>query len=103
MTVDVAAIAVVIFNVGLFVVLLRVLRIALKLPHWLIVTRRFFAERLMATQSLPKVPRQFDRLNQSIFNSNRKLAQLTHRLSVGAQLSQLSGWVSRRRIRSRRR
>ena len=99
MTVDVAAIAVVTFNVGLFVVLLRVLRVALKLPRWLILTRRFFVKRLMATQALPNVPKQFDRLNQSIFNSNRKLDQLNHRLSVVAQLTQLSGWVSRRRRR----
>ncbi|MEM8714886.1 MAG: hypothetical protein AAF268_17125 [Cyanobacteria bacterium P01_A01_bin.3] len=105
MEVDVVAIAVVSFNVGVFLLLLQVLKIALKLPRWVRIGQRFFEKRLAASQSLQNVPQQFDRLNQFIFDSNQKFAQLSRRLSLTTQLSraiqltQLRGWVSRRRRR----
>ncbi len=103
MTIDIAAIAVVSLNVGVFILLLQVLKTVLKLPRWLRAGQRFFEKRLAASQSLQEAPQQLNRLNQMIFNSNRKLAQLSHRLSIttqltrAIQLTQLRGWVSRRR------
>ncbi|MGK7911104.1 MAG: hypothetical protein AB4050_06415 [Synechococcus sp.] len=105
MTVDIAAIAVVSFNVGVFVLLMQCLKVVMKLPRWVGLGRRFFDNRLEASQALEEVPQRFNRLNQSLFDSNQKLAQLSRRLSLTTQLgrtiqrTQLRGWVSRRRRR----
>ena len=96
MTVDIGAIAVVAFNVGLFILLVQVLKVVVKLPRWLGKAQRFFDGRLAAVQPLQDAPQQFDRLSQLIFNSNRKLEQLSRRMSVTVQFAQLRGWVSRR-------
>ena len=99
MVVDMAAIAVVVFNLGVFILLVQVLRVVFKLPRWLSKTQRFFTSRLAAVQPLQAVPQQLDRLNQLIFNSNHKLKLLSRRLSVTLQFTQLSGWMSRHRRR----
>ena len=97
MAVSMGAIAVVTFNVGVFILLLQVLKVCLKLPRWFRNGRRYFDGRYEASQSLQDVPEQFDRLNQLIFNSNRKLNRLSERISITTQLTQFGNWLGRRR------
>lgn len=96
MKVNLWAIAVVTFNVGLFVVLIQVLRVTLKLPRWMTTTHLFFKRRHAALRPLQKTPQQVDRLNQLIFNSNQKLQQRSKQAASILQFAQLGTWVTKR-------
>ena len=95
------AIAVVIFNFGLLLLLMRVLKVVLKLPHWLKITQLFFGRRVAAAHSLSLLPSRFERLNQFLFNSNQQLLRRRQQFSGIFQLSRL-GLKSRFWTRHRR-
>ena len=97
MQVNLWVIAVVTFNVGVFVVLIQVLQVAFKLPGWLATAQRFFQRRQRAVEPLHRVPSQIDRLNRLIFSSNQRLQQLSQRVTGTLQVTQLGIWANKRR------
>ena len=99
MQVNLWAIAIVTFNVGIFIGLVKALQVALKLPGWLATAQRFFQHRQRAVDPLHHVPSQIDRLNRLIFSSNQRLQQLSQRAIDTLQVTQLGIWANKRRRR----
>ena len=98
MTVDLAAIAVVSFNIAIACFIIRLVSVVPpRIRKWFTGATRFFDKQNRALDgSLSKTPAKLDRLTQLLFDSNRGWIVLSQRFSSLRGLWQLQRWLSKR-------